>query len=111
MELKIKLSPLIKEGKTKQSILNTLKVIDCYGTCGNYYTNSECSGYAIVINFQKFNKKSKVMDSNHKLLFSQRIKIRDSHWKAYIYFIPMHLLGRNKLKVIQDNRNFKIISK
>lgn len=51
------------------------------------------------------------MDSNHKLLFSQRIKIRDSHWKAYIYFIPMHLLGMNKLKVIQDNRNFKIISK
>ena len=111
MELKIKLSPLIKEGKTKQSILNTLKVIDCYGTCGNYYTNSECSGYAIVINFQKFNKKSKIIDSNSKLLFRQRIKIRDSYWKAYIYFIPKHLLGINGLKVIQDSRNFKITSK
>lgn len=108
MDFRIKIKPVSIKGKTKDSLLESLGLELIHGTCGKYYSSKNYEGYAAGINFQKFNKKSKVL--NTKLLFSNRIKIRDSYWEASIYFIPYYILTMNNLIIVQDYRNFRIKS-
>lgn len=100
MKLYLNIKPIVITGKTKGEIYNKLPGhMNISSTYGIYNHNTkDC---VIVVNFQKFNKKTKRTAEN-------TIVLRKSHWKAYVYYIPYSVLTALNLKVYQHNRNFTL---
>ncbi|MDD5649218.1 MAG: hypothetical protein PHF86_02190 [Candidatus Nanoarchaeia archaeon] len=106
---KVKPSKCIKTNK--QDIISSWRL---YGyTVSNYgqYWGDD-DKYIYVINFEKFNKKTK---QSKKVVKGKNVTtskiIRGKHWVGYLYKIPKTWLEASNKKVIQKTRNFCIVSK
>ena len=102
MRIIITKKPVVFIGRTKKEVTN--KILQQYHPCfmvgskgkgyvRNSYPENVSTDMFYGINYQKFNKKTKVTRKYNQVLRQwDRKKVREGHWKAFVYEMPLCML-------------------
>jgi hypothetical protein len=107
MKISLDIRPTKISAPTKNALMSkiqgrgtlTYTISGAKGTSYNGYVDKN-AGVIYLFNLVKFRHKSK--DTN-----KGRVRVRDAHWDAYVYRVPLSLVKSAK----QGPRNFKLVVK
>jgi hypothetical protein len=109
MNISVKFRPQPIKGLNKSDVERHIHGIPTFSSQGNF-VQSYCKEFAIVVNYVKFNRKTKQTRNAFQDKTSSTV-VRQKHWIGYVYRIPISFLIASKLKVKQNCRNFQVVSK
>lgn len=109
MKISVKFKPYVIKGLNKSDIKRKINGIQTFSSIGNF-VQSYNNEFAIVVNYVKFNRKTKQTRNAFQDKTSSTI-VRSKHWIGYVYHIPINFLTVSRMKVIQNCRNFQVVPK